>query len=905
MFKFKVQINIFFIFAVIALLIGCSTEKDAALNVGYHNMTARFNGYFNAGEIIDQSVDSYRASFKDDYNNILQLQVFPGETDASSIFPDMDLAIEKCSKVIFRHAMPNPNVVSNKDEEHCRWIDDNWFLIGKSHFLKREYVLAEEKFKYIKREYENESSLYAAEIWLARIYIEQDNLTAAKLELVKVKNQLEEYDKNKKSLTDFIKKDDSNSKKSSKYQKKKERRERKKSKKESDETAKFSDNLKVDYQVTMAELYIKEEDYKKAAEHLILAVELLPRGKEKARYQFILGQLYQEIGNPKSAELYFQKVIKSNAPYEMRFYAKINKTLSATSGSLELREDLFKMLKDYKNEEYKDQIYFVLAELDLKDGDRKGAISNLTKSAIYSVNNNQQKAKTYLKLADMHFEDKLYIKSQKYYDSCVTVLPKEHKDFTRIENKAKSLFKLVENYEIYVKEDSVQALVELPEKELEKELKRILKDIKEKERLRKLEEQRRLLAKQNSVSNAAIINGSGSKWYFYNQKSRDRGYNDFKYEWSNRILEDDWRRSTKQSITSFNDNDTAAEVEIKIDSLTVENLREGLPLNEADLKASKDRLIIATYNLGMIYKNQLEEEGEASDYFNQILGKEYNHEKVLPAAYQLYLIHQKTDKPKAQKYKDYILLNFPESDIAKLLNDPQYFIKKEQLERKDLDDYKAVLRDYEYKRYISVISQCNLVINNDSENKYINKYYLLKANSISQTGIGGIEAILGPLEELYANSPDSEEGRTAKAYIAKLNGTTETDEANDANKPKFKYDQNEKHYFAVLVPIDKESEVNDIKIKIANFNSSYFQSDNLTITNTILGETHQIIVIKSFVNVSKTATYTKAYNSAPAKSLLNNVSEDYEGFMLSRTNYSFLLSTKDLAGYKAFYKENY
>jgi len=34
-------------------LSACSTEKDAALNVGYHNMTARFNGYFNAGEIID------------------------------------------------------------------------------------------------------------------------------------------------------------------------------------------------------------------------------------------------------------------------------------------------------------------------------------------------------------------------------------------------------------------------------------------------------------------------------------------------------------------------------------------------------------------------------------------------------------------------------------------------------------------------------------------------------------------------------------------------------------------------------------------------------------------------------------------------------------------------------------
>ena len=886
---------------MLAVMAGCSTEKDAPLNVGYHNMTARYNGYFNAGEIINQSMESYRNSFKEDYSEILPLQVFPVEEDAASVFPDMDLAIEKCSKVIFRHSMPDPNIVSSKDEENCRWIDDNWFLIGKSHFIKREYDLAEEKFKYIKKEYENESSLYASEIWLAKIYILKKDYTAAKLELLKVKNQLDEYEEGKSSILDLIKKGDSGSKKS-KYQRKRERREKKRNKKGSDELAKFSKRLKVDYEVTMADLFIKQEEYKMATDHLIKAIDLAKRGKEKARYQFVLGQLYQKMENKKEAEAYFQEVIESNAPYEMRFYAKINKTLSSTAGGVELREDLYKMLKDYKNEEYKDQIYYVLAELDLNDSDRKGAISNLTKSVMYSVNNDKQKAKSYLILADMHFEDRLYIKSQKYYDSCVSLMSEEHPNYEKIESKAKSLFSLVENYEVYTREDSLQKLVEIPKKEREKELKRILKEMKERERIRKVEEQNRLLAKQNRVSNAAVVNGSGSKWYFYNAKSRDRGTQAFLQEWGNRPLEDNWRRSNKQSLSDLAGGDTTA-TEIAIDSLTVDILREGLPLTDEALLKSKNDLINAVYNLGMIYKNQLSEEQEAISYFTMILDKKEEHDKKLPTAYQLYLIHLKERPAKAQKYKDYILTNYKDSDIANLLVDPEYFINKEKEERKELEEYKGILSDYNYKRYFDVIKACNKVIYEQPDNKYLKKYLLLKANAISKTGIGGVEAVSEPLEALYELSPDSEEGRMAKAYLDRLNG--ETKQQSNNTQPGFKYNETTKHYFAVFVPNDKESAMNDIKIKIANFNSSYFGPDDLKLTNTIMGNNYQVILIKTFNNANKAKIYSKAFKSSPAKSLLNNISGDYEGYVMSTANYSILSSSQDLDSYRSFYEENY
>ena len=227
--------NIYHYFFIFALVLGsvasCSTEKDAALNVGYHNMTARFNGYFNAGEIIDQSVLTFRDKYKDDYTELLALQVYPNETEAAGLFPDLDKAIEKCSKVIYRHSMPNPNVVSRKEEENCKWIDDNWLLIGQSHFYKHEFDKAEEKFKYVTKEYTGQSSQYAAKIWLAKIYIANGNYSKAKLQLISVKNDIKNLGQDEDKPLFSFKKDEKKQKKS-KYQKKREKLNKKKDKKD-------------------------------------------------------------------------------------------------------------------------------------------------------------------------------------------------------------------------------------------------------------------------------------------------------------------------------------------------------------------------------------------------------------------------------------------------------------------------------------------------------------------------------------------------------------------------------------------------------------------------------------------------------------------------------------------------
>ncbi|MGV6860902.1 MAG: type IX secretion system periplasmic lipoprotein PorW/SprE [Putridiphycobacter sp.] len=891
-----------FLTLIFVFIQSCSTEKDAWINRGFHNMNAKYNGYFNANEIIDQTLLSFREKSKEDYTNILPLDAFPSKEQSVGFSVPMEDAIDRCSKVIYKHAMPNPNVVKNKEEEYGKWIDNNWFVIGKAHFLKGEYDEAIEKFKYIIKFYKGEDGIYLARLWLAKSYMAQGKFSKAKIELDKATKEKEKAEESEKSLMDYFKKDESK-KKYSRRKRKRLRKEKRKNKK--NEPAKYTRKLKLEYEKTFAQYYIDTKEYQKAIPHLENAIALAKNKKEKARYQFILAQVYQKSGDGNQAAYHFNKVAKSNAPYEMRFYAKINKALSAQGSTLDLRKDLNKMIKDPKNEEYKDQIYYVLAELDFKEGKVDEAKTNYSNSVFYSINNDRQKGISYLRLADIHFNEKDYIPAQKYYDSCVNVLPKDFEGYKKLKNKADGLADLVVNYETVIVQDSLQKIALMPEKDREKFLKKTVKDIKEEEARRKREEEARLLAQQERLNNTISNSGSGSKWYFYNQKAKGRGFNEFRALWGQRVLEDDWRRSNKESFTEEGiEIDTATNKEEE--GLTVDDLRKNLPLTPQAIDSSTNLIVDALYNLGIIYKEQLNEENEAAAYFQQVLDRNVEHPKVLPSTYQLYLIFKKKgNQAKVNEYKNKILENYPNSDIANLVKDPDYLKKKEEESKKDLIAYENTLRKYNRKMYMDVISEATQVIVKDPNNQYINKYYLLKAYALSKANFGTTETIVKTLEELYEKSPQSEEGQLAKMYLDKLAaGEQITNPDQNTSGEAFTVNDQEKHYFVLIFP-EESGNINQTKIKITNFNQTFFRSSNLKLQNSILDQQNQTLVVTPFQNKDKAYNYYKAFVSTPAKEKLNNTATEFDNFVISQSNYLLLLKNKNLEDYLKFFNENY
>lgn len=859
-------------------------------------MTARYNGYYNARVIIDEALTAYRLDYQEDYTEILPLDLYPTEADAPNMFPEMEDAIERCSKVIVRHSMPNPKAVQNKSDEHCRWIDDNWLVIGRAHYIKREYKEAKRKLKYVSESefYRDEASIYEARIWLARTHIALGEYPEAKRVLILVKNSIdksEDKDKEKK-------------KKPSKLERK---RAKKKGDKKDKGPAEFPKKLKVEYELAMAELYIAQDENKKAIEHLENAIALEKwKRKRRARHMFVLGQLYEMQGNGNQAAFYFDKVSKSNAPYEMRFKAKIRNALAATGDAEGIVEELQKMLKDGKNIEYKDQIYYALAEIDMKKPDVKQAKINYTYSVLWSIKNDRQKGVSYLRLADIHFEERDYLSAQKYYDSCVKVLPEDYEGYERLKNKAEGLADLVINYEMVEFEDSVQMIGRMSPKEREKFIKQVIKDIKAEEERKRIEEEQRLLAQQARVNQQQDAGGAGGrKWYFSNPKLVASGFNDFRTLWGQRVLEDNWRRTNKASLIQVLDENGEPVDSLAEDELTVDMLLVDIPLTESALDSSNVRLIDALYNLGIIYKEQLKEDVEAKGYFQQVVDKRIEHPKVLPALYQLYLLHNKENNPKAEQYKSTIIGNYPESEIAQILKDPEYLKKKEIKDREELSEYGNALRNYRRRSYGVVITACNKVIQNEPENQFLHKYYLLKAFAVSQINAGNIEAISAPLIELVALAPETEEGKQAEIYLGKLRkGEAIVDPLEAAEESPYKLDKSGKHFFVLFFPT-KAGSVLDTKNKISDFNKYFFKQDALSLQDAPLGSEYQVLVIRTFDDLDKANIYLASFTSDKGREVLASIPDDFEFALINTANFGTLFKTRDVDGYLRFYKANY
>lgn len=884
----------FGVIVLITFMVSCSTEKDAALNRGYHNMTARFNGYYNAGVVIETALTGYRGTYVDEYYRIIPLEVYPTEKDAPGLFPEMDKAIEKCERVILRHSMPSQQK-KKKNEELCRWIDDNWLVIAKAHYYKREYLLAQQKFNYVQQTYIGQESVYEAQIWLARTYIALGNFPEAKRILILTEGAMEDAQESRDRKIGEKLKD----MKSNRLRKKKNKR------KKIIEPAVFPKHLIVEYEATMADYYIQQQEYKLAIEHLEKAIEVCRNKKRRARYMFVLAQLYQAMGDGTMATEYYTRVARSNAPYEMQFAAKINKALSATSGGDEIRKDLYKMLRDEKNAEFKDQIYYALAEMDMKDGNVDGAKANYSNSVYWSVKNDRQKGISYLRLADLHFEEKDYIKAQKYYDSCVTVLPKDYEGYEALASKAEGLEDLVFNYETVVFEDSVQNIAAMDPETREKYLKQTLKDIIAAEELRKKQEQERLLATQSKVNNQSVESGEGSKWYFYNSKVRGSGFNDFRAQWGTRPLEDNWRRADKTSflVDGGAGGSDSLQAGPEKDSLTVDDLLSDIPLTQGAMDSSNNRLMNSLYMLGVIYKEQLKEEPEAIVYFNKVIDRGIEHPRVLESMYQLYLIYSKRGSGESETYRQMILSRYPDTEIAAVMRDPDYLKKKEEESKKELNDYANTLNDYKQRYYGAVITKCNEVIAYDTTNKFLNKYYLLKAFAISKTSPGNVDAIASPLKELYALSPTSEEGIQAKAYLDKINAGSSI-VAPDAQGTLYKTDPSSQHFFILIVPASMGN-LEQQKVKLANFTSEYFRAKRYTVINSVLTEGNELLVVKTFADAEEGKQFLAAFNSSTASQTIGTMAKDLEGFLIHAANFSTLMSTKDLESYKAFYLINY
>ena len=128
---------------LIFALSSCSTTRDNFFSRTYHQTTAKYNGYFNANESVKTGLKKIKDTHKENYQIIIPSDKVNRVEVVGQVFPNMDRAIEKTTRVITRHSME----INNKEKN--KWVDDNYFLMAQARFYKKEYLASLNTFKYI------------------------------------------------------------------------------------------------------------------------------------------------------------------------------------------------------------------------------------------------------------------------------------------------------------------------------------------------------------------------------------------------------------------------------------------------------------------------------------------------------------------------------------------------------------------------------------------------------------------------------------------------------------------------------------------------------------------------------------------------------------------------------------
>ena len=560
---------------ILLLGVSCSTRKNTFISRAYHTVTSTYNVNFNAKEALKKGIDDLDKKRKDNYLEILPIYYYPPKQDLASAFPSLDRAIEKTSKSVFKHS------ILLRGKEYVKTMNKAYLMMGKAYFFKQDYNQAKRVFNYIINTYPDWGSIEEATIWLARCEMQQDYFLRALPLLDEVEPRMHQSKIKSANIRDDdelkTKEPKTKVKYTNKYQKQRAKAQAKAAKAKAQAEAKKSSAAKAkakakkvsrkitngirrQYFAAQAEynMLAPNGEIEAAIDHIKMVLQYKPNKAFRVRLYFILGQLYEKLGEQSAAQNWFLKVIRSTPEYEMEFSARMHLAVNYDGTPLSKRtimKELNKMLKDSKNEDFRDQIYFAISEIARIDEDATDREHNLAKSVAAYTKNDYQRTFSAITLADIFFQKEEYISAQAYYDTALMSLPQNYPNKESVIRKASILRDLVDNLQMIQIQDSLQRIAKMSPGERSNWVNKMIAQYTEEERRLAKEEADRMLALQ-ATQNFANVNvntqGQSGKWYFYNPGLVSQGATDFYRRFGNRKLEDNWRISNKTAI-SFED----------------------------------------------------------------------------------------------------------------------------------------------------------------------------------------------------------------------------------------------------------------------------------------------------------------------------------------------------------------
>ncbi len=631
-------------------------KKFTTVRRFFQNTGTHYNYFFNANNKLNEVLEKAKVAFKEDYSVLLPFYNYSLDATAADSI-QLDSVSYKSQSGIALHDLRND------------WIDNLYLLWGAAYYFRKEFDSAYLMFQYINYAFaEKEKDGYYktigssrdgnsalsiatkektsltrkiftqppsrndAFIWQIRNYLAQDQFAEAASLIVTLRN-------------DPV----------------------------------FPKRLNNDLEEVQAFWFYKQSMWDSAAVHLEKALGNAGNKQERARWEYLLAQLYELSGNYSESEKFFSKAIRNTTDPILEVYARLSSIRVNKDGGENYIDkniaELLRMAKRDKYVDYRDIIYYMAAQMELERNNVDGALPLLLKSTQVASNNLSQRNKAFLQLAELAFAKKQYRLSYNFYDS-IRLDDPELKNPETIESRKEMLGKVAASIEVIERQDSLQRVAALPEDERQDYVKKLVKQLRKQQGLK--DEGFTTGSSLPPVVAPTLFGSNDTKgeWYFYNANSRQKGATDFKSKWGNRPNTDNWRRSAVVAaglqtrnmpsggpLLAQGSSDQTGPQEI-----TFDGLYSKLPLTPESMKLSNDSVKAAMFILGKAYIQEIEDCTAGVETLEGLRQRFPEFDPMDEVLFNLYYCYQKNgDAGKAAAIKKLMSEKFSNSNLTTIV----------------------------------------------------------------------------------------------------------------------------------------------------------------------------------------------------------------------------------------------
>lgn len=886
-------------------VMACSTKKNTPLSRQWQAFNTRYNVYFNGKTHYDEQLKAMESGYQDDYTRTMLIHPAEARADQKRPQPtgDFNRTIEKMQKSIQLHSIkkkpkkkgssPKEKAFRSRDEFNP-FLHNSWLTMGKAQYYNGDFSGAAATFFYITKHFKwLPQVITEARLWMSLSYCALDWTYEAENAMHLVKEK------------DLVNK-----------------------------------NLKNLYALAWGDYYVRSDEYEKALPYIENAVKYA-HGSQKNRLWFLMGQMYSNLGKKKLAYQAYKKAGSgASTDYRAKFNARIKRSevFDGTNIKGEVRS-LKAMTRYARNAEFLDQIYYAIGNLYLSRGDTAQALENYKIAVEKSTRNGIDKALAQLALGNLYFNRGEYVKAQPCYAEAVPQLPESFPDYKLLKRRSDVLDELAVYAGNVELQDSLLTLSKLSPEEQMKVAERLAKELIEKEKKEEEEAKRaEYLAEQeakgqegikkNDAPNNAMMLNSDKSWYFYNTMTKNQGKNEFQRRWGARKLEDDWRRRNKSTFSLSEPDDVEEEegaesgeglpndstlspeqqeenqrkLDAENDPHKPEYYMKQIPKTEEEIKTANDVIQEGLYNMGVILKDKLEDFPASRREFNELLERYPDNIYRLDVYYNMYLMAiRRGENAEAERWRQLILKEFPESPYGKAMLDPNYF---DNLRR--MNEVQEEMYQHAYDAYLadnnSTVHSLTAEMERDYPlSKILPKFIFIDALSyLTEDNTEKFKEQLTTLLERYPETDMTDmaggimkglrAGRTPKAGLSNSRGMLWTMRLSNDSVPigadgqpaNFERDPNAPQYLVLAFPRDSVS-ANQLLYDVARFNFSSFVVRDFDLEPMSFGNVG-LLIVKGFGNMKQLEHYRTVMTEKGFE-----LPEGVRPIMISKANFELLL----------------